>query len=691
MPKRRLVDCQYFPFKDIVVINEVIEGIGRNYTIIKNPDFYYYVEPELKTNKKFTSYYKNVNELNKVECKYKNRHSSIAKSLGMQFVNDNTIDLNYELKSKIMLNHNIYSGDDSIEFRVIMDYLNKYKDDIDNTIPIKYMFFDIEVHSDFNKHVYSELVNIYKSISKNKEYEPNLENINLDKYDFIMNETDPKIISDHIKEYTHNKDKNAYIDYKFLVALMNSKFYKEIDKERVIKYIKTQVNKDVLKFIHENIGFPDESKALNRVDAISFVDSVERKLYMYLLDTKTDLNEDLTTYINNTNLVTEDLYNFVELFYLVSYLTNIDKSEKENCKELLDNLDYLSNVYKGIEINNEDKEKISYFITLAKEKINDYDKKIKIDIEYKCFKEEKTMILDFFNMIKNIIKPNIIAAHNAKFDILTLKNRLELLGENFNSLINQLDIVDNDLSNIDSDIKIDLLTMERKKDKTRYTIPGLVCLDTLLLYAKLSSKEKNWSLDAIVKEELNDSKIPYQYEIFEFYHKDIKRFIKYSSIDTLLLLRLEEKLKFLDLYQIILFNSRSPWSVYMHKSKTITNLIKYELTNRKDGVFVCRNNLTGLNPKKEKVVGTDTSVGYRGAYNTDTARVKTNGLYQNVFDLDFASFYPNCAITTNLCITNTKFTTPEEEKHNDYMFMSRIGFGNKYLNLPKVDDIIKDL
>lgn len=80
------------------------------------------------------------------------------------------------------------------------------------------------------------------------------------------------------------------------------------------------------------------------------------------------------------------------------------------------------------------------------------------------------------------------------------------------------------------------------------------------------------------------------------------------------------------------------------------------------------------------------------AYNTDlSGTADTFGLYENLFDLDFSAFYPNCAITTNLCVDKLIFTTPEKKKHNDYMFMTKIAFGNKYLNLPDSKEIFEDL
>ena len=237
-------------------------------------------------------------------------------------------------------------------------------------------------------------------------------------------------------------------------------------------------------------------------------------------------------------------------------------------------------MYKSIDIiNEEDKIKVNSLIEKARVTIPDYDTRIKTTVEYVLFDNELEYD-SFFLLIKLKMKLSQIlyAAHNAKFDINTLKNRLAKYGVDFNKQINQLTVYnDMDLDNLQSRIKIDLLTMEKKKDKTRYFCPGVTIVDTLLLYAKTASKEKNWSLDAIVQEELKDSKIPYKFEIFEFYMKDIRRFIKYSAVNTMLLLRLEEVLKFIELFQLILANSKTEWNSYMYRTMYLTNMIKYEL------------------------------------------------------------------------------------------------------------------
>lgn len=607
---RRLVDCQYFPLEDIAVIHEIIDG-ERNYQIFKNPDFHYFIEPELKKLKKETEYYKSIDRLRRVDCKYVNRYASVAIETNKE---DELLNLDYEAKKRIMCNHNVYGADDQIEYRLIVDYFNKYKDEIDETIPLNYLFFDIEVHSDFNKKTYLELEKIFHYLEEGRPYIPDLNGIQLDHFKYIMDEEDIDKVKDKIKEFFDKAIKEKYFDIRLYVALANSNAMKK-DPERVKNFLSKNLTKEKLDFIYDNIGFPDEEKANNRIDAISFVDVTKRKLYMYLLNIPNDLpNEEDRLYIKNQQLVENDLFKFIELFSIVSYLKNIDKAYEEVCRELLDELPYLNEMYHNIDIKNEeDRKKVNLLVEKAKSIIPDYENTVKVNVEYKLFDSELEMILDFFDKIKTEIKPSIIAAHNARFDINTIRNRLTKFGYDFNKLINQLTVFnDPDLNNIKSDIKIDMLTMERKKEKTRYFCPGIVMLDTLLMYAKTVSGEKNWALDSIAKEELKDSKIGYDFEIHEFYFRDIKRFIKYSAVDTLLLMRLEEQIKFIILFQLILSNSKTGWNSYMHRTTYLTNMIKFELTQRKDGHFVLRNNLTGLNPKKEKTQGSTKEVSYKG-------------------------------------------------------------------------------
>lgn len=692
---RRLLDCQYFRKEDIAIIHELVDG-ERQYQIIKNPDFYYYIEPELKSRKKFTEYYKDIKDLKRIDCKYKDVYKSIAKQLN--YIPQESY-FTYEDKVRLMGNYNLYSADDSIEYRLICDYNNKYKDEIDETIPVKYMFFDIEVHSDFSFTYYQELVKIYETINKGKEYKPDLSKIYLDPFKYIMEEEDIEKIKVYIKDFFELTNKSKFFDLRFYIALFNSKA-RTIDKDRVDNFIKSNLTESKLNFIYENVGFPSEEKANNRIDAISFVDVSKRKLYMYLLNVENDLrkSEDIE-YIKNEKLVNSDLHKFIELFLIVSFLTNIDNIHKEQCEPLLKELDFLTNIYKNQKVDNkEDEEKLDKLIELSKTIIPNYEENVKMEIEYKLFDDELEMIKDFFHKIKNDIKPDVIAAHNIKFDILTIRNRLTKFEESFDELINQFtDNEDSSLHDLKSTFHIDMKTAERKKETTRYFAPGLIILDTLLLYAKTTSGEKNWSLESIANEELKDSKIKYDFPIFEFYERDVRTFIKYSAVDTLLLMRLEDKIKFITLFQLILSNTKTDWYNHVYRTSYITNLFKYEMSNRNGTTYVLRNNLSRLKKldSGESLDDDDhhtKKASFKGAYNTDLAgKADSYGYKDNLFDLDFGAFYPSCAKTTNLFVDKLLFTIEEKEIHNDYMFNSKIGFGNKYLGLPDIDTIIEKL
>ena len=198
--RRKLIDCQYFQDENIVVIQEILNG-NRNHIIIKDPDFHYYIEPELKQHKKETKYYKEISQLKRVDCKYKDRFLSVAKELGIEIANPVAIERDYDFRKKLLADHNLYSADDSIEFRTIVKYFEDYKDEIDDSLPINFMFFDIEVHADFNKNIYLELEKAYEHLEFNKPYNPDLSNIYMKPFEYIQNETDLDKVAGYIKEF----------------------------------------------------------------------------------------------------------------------------------------------------------------------------------------------------------------------------------------------------------------------------------------------------------------------------------------------------------------------------------------------------------------------------------------------------------------------------------------------------------
>jgi len=83
---------------------------------------------------------------------------------------------------------------------------------------------------------------------------------------------------------------------------------------------------------------------------------------------------------------------------------------------------------------------------------------------------------------------------------------------------------------------------------TTYDIVGRVHMDYMQLYRKYTYEERHsYSLDAICEYELNEHKTAYEGTLDQLYNQNFKKFIEYNRHDTLLLNKLDSKLKFIDL------------------------------------------------------------------------------------------------------------------------------------------------
>ena len=86
------------------------------------------------------------------------------------------------------------------------------------------------------------------------------------------------------------------------------------------------------------------------------------------------------------------------------------------------------------------------------------------------------------------------------------------------------------------------------KNAVTYDFVGRVHLDSLQLYQKYTYEERHsFRLDAIAEYELGDRKTQYEGTLDQLYNNDFRTFIEYNRQDTMLLHRLDTKLKFIDL------------------------------------------------------------------------------------------------------------------------------------------------
>ena len=85
-------------------------------------------------------------------------------------------------------------------------------------------------------------------------------------------------------------------------------------------------------------------------------------------------------------------------------------------------------------------------------------------------------------------------------------------------------------------------------EQLTFDLIGRVHMDYMQLYRKYTYEERHsYSLDAIAEYELGERKTQYEGTLDQLYNKDFKEFIVYNRQDTMILAKLDKKLRFLDL------------------------------------------------------------------------------------------------------------------------------------------------
>jgi DNA polymerase elongation subunit (family B) len=87
-----------------------------------------------------------------------------------------------------------------------------------------------------------------------------------------------------------------------------------------------------------------------------------------------------------------------------------------------------------------------------------------------------------------------------------------------------------------------------KKKSTTYDLVGRVHLDYLELYQKHNSQQlHSYRLDFVGEIEVKENKVPYEGTLDDLYKKDFQKFIEYNRQDTMLLVKIDAKKKFIEL------------------------------------------------------------------------------------------------------------------------------------------------
>lgn len=182
-----------------------------------------------------------------------------------------------------------------------------------------------------------------------------------------------------------------------------------------------------------------------------------------------------------------------------------------------------------------------------------------------------------------------------------------------------------------------------------YDTVGRVHLDLLEIYKKHAGKElPTYKLDYVGEIELGENKVAYEGKIDDMYKGDFRKFIEYARQDVILLVKLEEKLKYLDLANQIAHMNTVP----IQKTMGSVALIEQGVVNKawELGLIVPEKK------KKDVFIGEDgEELDYEEPEDPDEkaavgayVRDPVPGIYKMVAAVDINSLYPSTLRALNI-------------------------------------------
>ncbi len=233
-------------------------------------------------------------------------------------------------------------------------------------------------------------------------------------------------------------------------------------------------------------------------------------------------------------------------------------------------------------------------------------------------KRENDLIEVFLSRME-AIQPDILVGYNSDyFDIpyiyYRIKNRL---GERTAKRLSPIRIVEERDWNPDQRIRI----------------AGVSSLDYMRLHKKYSFRmEPSMKLDFLGEKYVGQKKIEYDGSLDRLFKEDKQKFIEYNFVDVLILKKLDEKFRYLDLTKNL-----------AHKGKTLYEEV-YQSSRIHDGAissYLLSENTIPPNKDPDPIVKEN---GYAGGY----LFCPKTGIYNYMFDEDLTSLYPSIMMSINI-------------------------------------------
>jgi DNA polymerase elongation subunit (family B) len=235
---------------------------------------------------------------------------------------------------------------------------------------------------------------------------------------------------------------------------------------------------------------------------------------------------------------------------------------------------------------------------------------------------EHNLILQFIDFWKSDY-PDIASGWNSSgFDFPYIINRFaKLFGEDF---VNQLSPV--------GSVRGRKVFTDMGKEMTVWSISGISLIDYMDLYKTFSPGEReSFSLNYISELELGEGKIAHNaVSLGELAHSDWKLFVDYNIQDVHLLVKLEEKLKFLEIARMLSYKGCTNFEAALGKVAIVTGAVSIQAS--KQGFVIP----TFLHKQDRE--------SYEGGFVRDPER----GIQKAIVSFDVNSLYPNTIITLNI-------------------------------------------
>lgn len=233
------------------------------------------------------------------------------------------------------------------------------------------------------------------------------------------------------------------------------------------------------------------------------------------------------------------------------------------------------------------------------------------------------------NMLKRFLKfweedsPDVMSGWNCEqFDIPYIINRISnILGE---------DEVKR-LSPVGQVFYRDNVRQQFGRDIGRWYIHGISCVDYMDVYKAFSrSEQESYSLNHIAHVELGEGKTAYNAtNLAQLSEDNWELFVDYNIQDVALLVKLDEKLRFLQIMRTIAYKGFTSLEATMGKIQVIQGAIAEAAL------------------QQGKIIGTFTNEDM-GKYSGGFVKEIEPGLREHIITFDANSLYPNTLITLNL-------------------------------------------